>query len=135
MIQFSWKKINDKFGWNANSVLEYFFLKREILPPCYLHRKIPKEVVNFAKLPYPSGPCFIKNIDDVLKFAKTPQDLYMYLELASKRNVFDYHVRGALYLPLPLVEEYHTEWVERNPLLKIKNDKVYFKYEEQERKL
>ena len=134
MIQFSWKKINDKFGWNANSVLEYFFLKQEILPPCYLHRKIPRKVVEYAKLPYPKGACFVKNINDVLMFAKTPQDLYLYLELASKRNVFDYHVRGVLHLPLPLVEEYLIQWVELNPLLKIENEKVYYKYEEQERR-
>jgi len=130
MIRFSWKKINDKLGWNANSVLEYFFLKQEILPPCYLTRKIPKSVIQFAKEPYPSGACYIKNIDEVLKGAETPNDLYMYLELASKRGVFDYHVRGVLHLPVPLVEEYQIQWVELNPLLKIENNKVFFKYED-----
>jgi hypothetical protein len=133
MIKFSWKKINDKLDWNAHSVLEYFFLKQEIFPPCYLTRKIPRNVKMAASQPYPSGTCFIKNINEVLKGAKTPHELYMYLELASKRSVFDYRIRSILYLPIPLVEEYQLQWVELNPLLKIENNKVYFKYEEQEK--
>jgi len=130
MIKFSWKKINDKLDWNALSVLEYFFLKQEISLPYYLTRKIPKGVWKCAYEPYPSGTCFIKNINEVLKGAEAPNELYMYLELASKRSVFDYRMRGILYLPLPLIEEYQLQWVELNPLLKIKENKIYFKYEE-----
>jgi len=133
MIKFSWKKINDNLDWNAHSVLEYFFLKQEILPPCYLTRKIPKKVKEAVSWPYPSGACFIININEVLVGAESPNDLYMYLELASKRNIFDYHIKNALYLPIPLVEEYQLQWVELNPLLKIEKSKVYFKYEEQEK--
>jgi len=133
MIKFSWKKINDKLDWNAMSVLEYFFLKQEIPLPYYLNRKIPRSVKEAAMRPYPSGTCYIKNIDEVLVGAQAPNELYMYLELASKRSVFDYRIRGLTYLPLPLVEEYQLQWVELNPLLKIEQNKVYFKYEEQER--
>ena len=133
MIKFSWKKINDNLDWNAQSVLEYFFLKRKIPIPKYLNRQIPKKVKEAAKSYYPKGSCFVKNIDEVLKGTETPNDLYMYLELASKRNVFDYHIRGILYLPVALVEEYQLQWVELNPLLKIENNKVHFIYEEQEK--
>lgn len=133
MIKFSWKKINDKLGWNPTSVLEYFFLKQEKFPPCYLSRKVPKSVVEFAKKPYPSGPCYIRNIDKVLEEAQNPNELYQYLELASKRGVFDYYVRGNITLPIALIEEYHIQWVELNPLLKIENNKIHFKYEEQEK--
>ena len=131
MIKFSWKGINDKLDWNATNVLEYFFLKQEILPPCYLSKNVPKRVQLQAKKPYESGPCFILNLDDVLKGATAPNDLYLYLELASKRSIFDYHMRRAIYLPLALVEEYQLEWVKINPLLDIKNDKVYFIYEQE----
>jgi len=129
MIKFSWKKVNDKLDWNAFSVLDYFFLKQKMLLPSYMPQKIPKKVEKAILQPYPKGTCFIRNIDRVLGNAQNPNDLYMYLELASKRNVFDYNIRGTLYLPLPLVEGYQIQWVELNPLLKIENEKVYFYYE------
>lgn len=131
MIKFSWKGINDKLDWNATSVLEYFFLKEGLFPPCYLHRVTPKNVQLAARQPYEEGPCFILNIDGVLNGAKAPNDLYLYLELASKRSIFDYFVRGTTHLPLALVEEYQLEWVNINPLLTIEKDKVYFKYEQE----
>jgi hypothetical protein len=124
MIKFSWKKLNDKFDWNAYSVLEYFFLREEIFPPCYLHRKIPKKVKQAAAQPYEKGPCFIKNIKEVLNGAVCPNELYLYLELASKRSIFDYHMRGVLYLPIVLAEEYQLEWIEINPLLTVENSPI-----------
>ena len=130
-IRFSWKKVNDLFNWNATNVLEYFFLKQEILPPCYLSKKTPKIVRLAAQEPYIPGPCFILNIDEVLKGANAPNDLYMYLELASKRSIFDYLIRGVKYLPLIMVEEYQKEWIEINPLMTIDKDKVFFKYEQE----
>ncbi len=130
MIKFSWKKVNDKLGWNPYNVLDYFFLKQGVVSK-YSSKKVPKEVQLLVKQPYPKGSCFIRNINEVLIEAERPNDLYMYLELASKRSIFDYHMRGALYLPLPLVEEYHLDWVKLNPLLKIENNKIYFKYEQE----
>lgn len=131
MIKFSWKKINDKFGWNAYSVLEYFFLVRGIKIPPYLRQKVPKLVELESRKPATVGPCFILNLDGVLKGATNPNELYLYLELASKRNVFEYLVRGVKHLPLALVPEYQLEWVELNPMLKIENANVYFKYEQE----
>ncbi len=55
----------------------------------------------------------------------------MYLELASKRNIFDYHIRGATFLPELLVPEYLREWVDRNPMLDKKDSNIYFKYEQE----
>jgi hypothetical protein len=131
MIKFSWKKINDKLHWNANSVLQYFFLRQEILPPCYLPSKVPIKVKDFARLPYERGPCFMLDIDSVLKGADSPNDLYMYLELASKRSIFDLHMRGCKYLNIAMVEECQLEWVDLNPLLTLKDNNIYFKYEQE----
>jgi hypothetical protein len=130
MTKFSWKKINDKLGWNAHSVLEYFFIKESIKPP-FSNRVIPKKVIQAARQPYIGGTCFIINLKEVLNGADSPNDLYMYLELASKRNVFDYHIRGMKHLPLALVEEYQIEWIEINPLMKIENNNIYFLYEQE----
>jgi len=131
MIKFSWKKINNKLDWNAYSVLEYFFLKEEIKLPSYLNRKIPEKVIRAVAQPYIPGTCFLLDLPTVLVEAKTPNDLYLYLELASKRNIFDYNIRKMTYLSLILVEEYQLDWVSINPLMTIENDKVYFKYEQE----
>ena len=55
----------------------------------------------------------------------------MYLELASKRNIFDYSIRGVKHLPVVLAEEYQLEWIEINPLLSIEKNNIYFKYEQE----
>ena len=131
MINFSWKKINDKFGWNAYSVLEYFYLKQGIDVPPFLRKRIPKEVKLAAREAYFKGACFIIEIDKVLKEATDPSHLYIYLELASMRNKFDYTIRGVKYLPLAMVPDYLLSWVEINPMLEVKNENIYFKYEQE----
>lgn len=131
MKTFSWKKINDKFEWNPQSVLEYFYLKQNIVIPPNLKRKIPETVKHFAKHPYPSGSCFVLNLDKVLENASSPSDLYIYLELASERNKFDYFMRGVKYLPLVMLHDYLYDWVKINPMLKIIDDKIHFKYEQE----
>lgn len=131
MIRFSWKKINDKFDWNAFSVLEYFFLIHNLEVPNYLNRKVPEIVKRAALCPLTEGPCFIINSDVVLKEAKSPNDLYMYLELASKRSVFDYLIRGIKYLPLIFAEEHKIPWIKISPMMKIDKDKIFFKYEQE----
>lgn len=77
------------------------------------------------------GPCFLINIDAALNNAEYPNEIYNYIELASKRNVFDYHIRGVLYLPTVLAEEYHLSLAETNSMLEVKDDKIYFKYEQE----
>ena len=130
MIKFSWKKINDKLDWQAFNVLEYFFLKRRIAIPAYLRPTTPQNVVKESILPFPKGECFILNIDEVLRNANDPNNLYQYLELACKRSMFDYKIRGIKYLPLVYVDEHREVWIEANPLLEIVDDRVYFKYEQ-----
>lgn len=131
MIDFSWKKINDKFDWNAHSVVIYFYLKQNLKIPPFMVQEVPKKVSTAILQPYPKGPCFLINPKEVLLAATDAYNLYMYLELASMRNVFDYLVRGVRYLPLVMVPKYLAGWLEANPLLKIENDKVYFKYEQE----
>lgn len=131
MIKFSWKKINDKFGWNAYSVLEYFYLKQNMNPPNFFRLKTPKKVTIEAAKPYIDGPCFILNLNEVLRETNDPSYLYIYLELASKRNIFDYNIRGMRHLPIEFVPKYLLPWIEINPLLKEKNGNVYFKYEQE----
>lgn len=131
MINFSWKKINTKFEWNAEKVLQYFFLKRDKKIPPYLNQNVPLVVKEEAMKPYPKGPCFLLCPDEILDNATSPNSLYMYIELASMRNAFDYCIRGVKYLPLAVVPEYLKGIIEVNPYLTIENEKVYFKYEQE----
>lgn len=131
MIKFSWKKINDKFDWNAYSVLEYFFLNQNLKIPPYLNRKIPERVKKAATGHYESGPCFLVNPNIALQSATDPAYLYNYLELASLRSMFDYKIRGVRTLPEVLIPTYLVEWVKLNPMLEVKNGNVYFKYEQE----
>ena len=131
MIKFSWKRINNKFDWNPTKVLQYFYAKQKIKNMTYISRlPVPKIVKIEVDKAYPQGPCFVINIDAALKNASSPNDLYIYLELASKRNLFDYKMRGVTYLPLHFVSEYLMGLVETNPMLEVKDEKIYFKYEQ-----
>ena len=131
MIKFSWKRINNKFGWNAVKVLQYFYLIQKV-DSIFLKIYRPENLVKKeAEKGYYRGPCFILNIDKALKWASSSNDLYIYLELASKRNIFDYKARGIVYLPIALIPEYLMGLVETNPMLEIKEDKLYFKYEQE----
>lgn len=131
MIKFSWKKINNYFGWNALSVLQYFYLKQKIpKSPVLQLRRVSQKIKMEVVKEYPRGPCFLINPNEALLNASSPNDLYIYLELASKRNIFDYKMRGITYLPMYFVPEYLMGLVETNPMLEVKDDKLYFKYEQ-----
>lgn len=131
MIKFSWKDINNKFSWNAYSVLSYFYLMQGLkINPALVGK--PSELVKKAIVhPYPSGYSFLVNPDEVLINGGSPYNIYNYIELASKRSLFDYSVRGITYLPMPLVPEYQRGIITVNPLLTITDNKVYFKYEQE----
>ena len=131
MIKFSWEKINNKFNWNGYSVLEYFFLMQHVSMPKYLNRKIPAIVKTAAMQPYESGPCFLINPNVALKRAPSPNELHLYLETASKRNIFDYLIRGVKHTPLVLVPEYQHKWIEINPMMQIEKENIYFLYEQE----
>ena len=129
MIKFSWKKINNKFGWNAQRVIQYFYHKRGIKSQFYLG-EIKQEVIQEANKPWPTGYCYLINLDEALRMAQDPNYLYYYLELASKRDLFSYKIRGITYLPIQFVPEYLMGLVETNPMLEVKDEKLYFKYEQ-----
>ena len=132
MVKYSWKKINDRFGWNAYNVLQYFYMKQGIPIPTYLRHGNKKIVHKYVTHPYPKGDCFLINPNDLLDSASNPNDIYLYLELASKRNVFDYQMRKVKHLPLVMAEEYQLQWIELNPLLTIQNENIYFKFEQEQ---
>jgi len=130
MINFSWKKINNTFGWNAYNVLVYFYLKQGVELPPFLQIKNAKKLESIVRQPYPQGNCYLLNINNALLNAKDLNYLYIYLELASKRNLFDYKMRGITYLPIHFVPEYLHRIIHINSMLEVRNDEVHFKYEQ-----
>lgn len=129
MIKFSWNKINNKFGWVANDVLHYFYLKNGVKTEHFVHKKFT--VLRSVNKPYPSGPCYLINPRGLFTGGHDHLHVYNYLELASKRSLFDYQLRGVRHLPLALVPGCLTGLLQTNPLLEVKDGNVYFKYEQE----
>jgi hypothetical protein len=131
MIKFSWNKINNNFDWMALDVLRYFYLMSgadlSLSPGRGISAKIKMEVSK----PYPSGPCYLIHPRKLFTAQHEHWRVYNYLELASKRSLFDYQLRGVKHLPLALVPEYMKGLLETNPLLEVKDGNVYFKYEQE----
>jgi len=133
MIKFSWKTINDKLNWNMVAVVSYFYLVRGLKPQNML---VPLAAKNYSKLPIPAGDCYIINIDEFLKkeaARSSTYDIYLYLELASKRSLFDYKMRGIKWLPEEVVVEHNiADEVRESTLLwlDINTRTIHFKYEE-----
>lgn len=77
------------------------------------------------------GSNFLLNPEKFLNDKVT--DLYykvQYLKLASLRNYYDYIEFGYKFLDITLYPDLNINAIRSNPLLKITNTKIYFKYEE-----
>lgn len=131
MIKYNWKEINNTLNWNSYYVCIYFYLREDLKIPKFLIVKLHKKLVEFSKEKYPEGNSFIINIQDLLLNVNNALDLYIYLQLASKRSIFDYNIRGITYLPKELLEEYEYTWAIDSPLIDVKDNNVYFKYEQE----
>lgn len=55
---------------------------------------------------------------------------YQYLLLAAKRDYTLYKLYGVKYLPLAQYSDINCNLIKHNPILKIQNQNIYFKYEE-----
>lgn len=131
MIKYSWKRINNRFDWKPHEVLQYFYANRQLKIPTFLGRRSPKPI-RLGELNYYKGPCFLINPDDLLNDAKSIHDLYDYIELASRRNIFDYNIRRSIHLPKYLMPEMYDEArIINNPYLSVDDTNVYFKYEQE----
>ena len=78
-----------------------------------------------------SGTSYILNIDS-LERAKVPSEyMAQYIMLASRRSYYLYKSIGQIYLDLLDYPDLILSRVSSNPLLRIENDRMYFKYEEE----
>ena len=56
--------------------------------------------------------------------------IYQYLLLAARRDYSNYKLYGARTLPLSYYPDIDLSSISHNPLLKVINNELYFKYEE-----
>jgi hypothetical protein len=77
------------------------------------------------------GHNFLLNPDYILEDRVTDVlYIYQYILLASKRNYAAYQLYGIKYLPLSHFPDLNLDSIKTNPLLKITQTEVQFKYEE-----
>ena len=116
-MKFSWKKINNKLKWDPIEVVDYFMS---------IH-------YGYEAFAIPRGPCFILNLKNLFTDEDyyTTVELYLYLELASKRNIFDYKLRGVRYLPAAFAEQYQLNEIQNSKLFELKDNNIHFKYEQE----
>ena len=132
MIKYDWGKIERICNYDRVNILHYFYLKEKIWIPSYLPKKFEHKVYLKSKELYPIGNSYMLNIVSLLKNEEhcTIDQVYNYLLLASMRPHFEYKIRGVNTLPVIIAEAINLDL--NNPLIKIANDKIYFKYETDE---
>jgi len=86
-------------------------------------------LIEYTKEPRDS---YLLNIVDLINTEKnaTEDELYIYLDLASRRNFYDYKYNRDCRLKTIVVNDYDIEKLKMNTLLKIENNEIKFKYEE-----
>lgn len=78
-----------------------------------------------------AGSSFLLNAKDILNDKNTDiLYIYQYLLLAARRDYSFYKLYGERGLPLSYYPDIDRSLISHNPLLKIQNDTLYFKYEE-----
>lgn len=133
MIIYNWKTINKQCNWDKKLVLTYFFAKSFIPAPEHLSKKIPRNLFHIVERPFPKGSSYLINLDALLLNSQlySLEEIYLYLDLASRRNVFDYKMRGEKTLSTAFLTEIELEQIKRCSLIKLKNDTIYFIYEQE----
>lgn len=77
-----------------------------------------------------SGNCFIINISPLFDNRISDWEFASYIYLASFRNYTEYKLFNIKYLDISLIPDINLDKHKQNKLLKIENNKIYFKYEE-----
>ena len=76
-----------------------------------------------------SGTSFLANPDGIFGALVESAYVCQYIRLAALRNYADYTLYGRLTLDLTMYPELDTNRLQNNPLLKVVNRQLYFKYE------
>lgn len=81
-----------------------------------------------------AGISFILNPEAILKDRITDISyIAQYIQLAARRDYTLYNMYSVTYLPLSYFPEIDISKIKHNPLLVVKDNNIYFKYEEQQK--
>ena len=122
MIFFNLEKLESE-AHNPTKVLA-------IIKRLTLRRYLPNKQDNFSANKY-IGSSFLLNPEALLK-DKNVDILYkiQYIRLAGRRDYTSYKLFRATWLDLFCYPEINLNLIRHNPLITIKDQKIYFKYEE-----
>lgn len=122
---FNLNLLETKTGCNAHELVESLRLH-------YLNKTIPKNHKQRAKpIKNLVGHSFILNAAPLFADKQTDISyLAQYIRLAGRRDYAMYKIYGHTYLDLSYFLDIDLQSIKHNPLLKIKDNKIYFKHEE-----
>ena len=134
MIRYNWKDIVKYSNNDIHKILDYFtncFVLKGTMYD-YLNKKSWAQRIFTSKSEKNS---YLLNVDNLIKNAEnaTTTEQYVYLDLASKRDIFTYfNTKGRVaYLQKwKIGDSYILKQLETNRLLNIDDNNIHFYYEE-----
>jgi len=133
MIKFNWDNIKKYTKNDIPKILEYFSNVYVLQGTMYNYLTEHKWAAKIYNDKSPKND-YILNINDLLANEEnaTQEEQYVYIDLASKRDIFTYYnTRGnVIFLPTWKVEKYYNiNALKTNRLLTIDSDNIYLVYE------
>lgn len=133
MIRYNWELIKKHTNNDISRILKYFNNIYVLKDAQYNFLINNKWAVNIHNSKEPK-PCFLLNVDALMINAENalPNEQYVYLDLASRRDFFTYmNSKGRVtYLPTWKIEGvYDINKLKTNRLLMIENNNIYFIHE------
>ena len=133
MITFNWNEIRKQTKDDISKILDYFsnvYVLKGTMYDYLLKHKWAAKIYN-SKEPNNN---YILNIDDLLfdSLGSTDEEKFVYLDLASKRDLFTYYnTKGrVIFLHNWKIEKYYNiNALKTNRLLNIDEDNIYLVYE------
>ena len=125
MIKYNWRRLNNFFDWTEKDVLKYFYWTAKL--PYYNGRISKSDIGKIKQLhSYEDNYSFLIGYDKLFTEHSDVKKIYEYIHISSFRNYFDYKKRN-------------IDWINRwqipesinlnNPLVRVKDDKVYLNYD------
>jgi len=135
MICYNWKNILKESKGDINRILRIIkaIIEHNRTGEILVQRKYPRYILNclyFMK----NRNSFLLNPEELLDNTRsyTNSELFIYLELAAKRNFMDFHLRQEKGIPIYYIEdEYDLTKLKMNSLLDVTDKVVRLKYEEE----
>jgi hypothetical protein len=134
MIKYNWSAIRYHTKNDIKKILLYFYKiynnNLTDIQEYLVDNKYALRILDESKL---NKYNYIINLNDFLENSMnaTPEEMYVYLDLASKRDYFTYlnTKKKVNYLPIWKVVDYDINKLKTNRLLNIDENNIYFVYE------